>query len=39
MDLSGTKEAKKGSCKKYGKYRHYIKEYRGKKKTKEQKLN
>jgi len=35
MDLSGTKEAKRGNCRKCGKYRYYVKEYRSKKKTKE----
>jgi len=35
MDLSGTKEARKGNCRKCGKYGHYIRECRGKKKTKE----
>jgi len=35
MDLSGTKEAKKGNCRNCGKYKHYIKEYKSKKKTKE----
>jgi len=35
MDLSGTKEAKKGNCRKCKKYRYYVKEYRSKKKTKE----
>jgi len=39
MDLSGTKEAKKGNCRKYRKYKYYIKKYRSKKKTKEQRLN
>jgi len=35
MDLSGTKEIKKGNCRNYSKYKYYIKEYRSKKKTKE----
>jgi len=35
MDLSGTKEAKKGNYRKCGKYRYYIKECRSKKKTEE----
>jgi len=35
MDLSGTKEVKKGNYKKYRKYRYYIRDYRSKKKTKE----
>jgi len=35
MDLSGTKEAKKGNCRKCGKYKHYIKECRSKRKTEE----
>jgi len=35
MDLSGIKEAKKGNCRKYKKYRYYIREYRSKKKTEE----
>jgi len=35
MDLSGTKEAKRGNCRKYGKYKYYIKECRSKKKTEE----
>ena len=39
MDLSGTKETKKGNYKKCRKYRYYIKEYRSKRKTKEQRLN
>jgi len=34
MDLSGTKEIKKGNCRNYGKYRYYIRECRSKKKTK-----
>jgi len=33
MDLSGTKEAKKGNCRKCGKYRYYTREYKNKKKT------
>jgi len=39
MDLSGTKEAKKGNCRKCGKNGHYIRECRVKKKTEEQRLN
>jgi len=39
MDLSGIKEVKKGNCRKYGKYKYYIKNCRSKRKTKEQKLN
>jgi len=39
MDLSGTKEARKENYRKYGKYRYYIKEYKSKKKTEEQRLN
>jgi len=35
MDLSGTREAKKGNCRNYRKYRYYIKECRSKKKTEE----
>jgi len=34
MDLSGTKEVKKGNYRNCGKYKYYIKEYRSKKKTK-----
>jgi len=39
MDLSGTKEAKKGNCRNCRKYRHYIREYKSKKKTEEKRLN
>jgi len=35
MDLSGTKKAKKGNYRKCKKYRHYVREYRSKKKTEE----
>jgi len=35
IDLSGTKETKKGNYRKYGKYRYYVKECRSKKKTEE----
>ena len=39
MDLSGTKEVKKGTCKNCKKPRHYIKDYKSKKKPKGQRLN
>jgi len=35
IDLSGTKEIKKGNYRNYRKYRYYIKEYKSKRKTKE----
>jgi len=35
INLSGTKEMKKGNYRNYNKYRYYIKEYKSKKKTKE----
>jgi len=35
IDLSGTKEMKKGNCRNCRKNKYYIREYRSKKKTKE----
>ena len=37
MDLSGTKEKKKGACRGYRKIGHYVKDYRSK--PREQRLN
>jgi len=39
MDLSSTKEIKKGNCKNCGKYKYYTREYRSKKKTEKQRPN
>ena len=30
MDLSGTREKKKGACRNYGKQSHYVKDYKNK---------
>jgi len=35
INLSGTKEIKKGNCRNYRKHKYYIRECRSKKKTKE----
>jgi len=34
IDLSSTKEIKKGNCRNCGKYKYYIREYKSKKKIK-----